>query len=112
MSIDPTLQALFLVAAGALLAYFFSKREKKDESLQSLLVLVGQYGERLKHIEDDRDAHKAQSADLQEMRLAVVRMEEHIGALERTLREQPRVIALCVGEAIKAALSMKYKAAA
>jgi len=38
--------------------------------------------------------------------LLVARLDERLAGLERTLREQPQIIALCVGEAIKAALKV------
>lgn len=36
--------------------------------------------------------------------LLVARLDERLAGLERTLRDQPQTIALCVGEAFKAAM--------
>lgn len=58
---------------------------------------------------DDVRAHQASAAETATL---VTRLEERLTALTDELKRQPQVIALCVGEAIKAALAYRPARAA
>lgn len=76
MQIDPTLQALFLVFAGAILAHFLAARSSSADKGASALARLAAIEATIAHIAMDQEAHKRQGEELQKLTTAVARIEE------------------------------------
>jgi hypothetical protein len=68
-------------------------------------VAWGSLREQVRHLKENQ-------ADHGEVRELVTRLDERLENMTQELKRQPQVIALCVGEAIKAALAYRAQARA
>ena len=87
---------LFVGAGGMLAAGFMWIGQPRTKQIDQ--------DRRLKALEDKLDGH-SETAQL------VTRLDERLLNISEELKRQPQVIALCVGEAIKAALAYRIRTA-
>lgn len=62
---------LLLVLAGAALAYFFARREKKQDRATDQSQLVIELSQRITHLERDKDAHEERAKEISNLRVAM-----------------------------------------
>lgn len=73
-AVDQTLVQIGLLVVAAIVGYWFSRREKKDDAQTTMALAISQMASRLDHLETDNKAHAEQGKTLATVERSVAEM--------------------------------------